>query len=269
MKRKVGYTWRLCERWPARIYTATELVPLLRERPRLASEVHRLVSPAAAAVAAGLSALWGLPAPRPTWWPPPPKARRAQDRRRRPPAPPSGAAKLRPGRLASCPRREPSPCDRRAVRTLVPGRVLPLRAPPAQGGQLAEQVRLPHLRRPRVRCRGVCPGCGRGRALPGGRPGDDIAICATCAGFSQSFACSRCGLEDKLHGGVCAPAALRLPPDPAARRRHRPDPSRACAAGRLLARHGPPAVRADLAIAPARDNPAHPRTCCDGSAGAR
>ena len=60
-----------------------------------------------------------------------------------------------------------------------------------------------------VRCRGVCPGCGKDRALPGRRPGDGIAICATCAGFSQSFACSRCGLEDKLHGGrLCTRCAF-------------------------------------------------------------
>ena len=52
-----------------------------------------------------------------------------------------------------------------------------------------------------VRTRGACPGCGQERALPGRRPGDGAAICTTCAGFSQSFACARCGLEDKLHGG--------------------------------------------------------------------
>jgi len=60
-----------------------------------------------------------------------------------------------------------------------------------------------------VRCRGVCPGCGQDRALPGRRPSDGIAICATCAGFSQSFACSRCGREDKLHGGrLCTRCAF-------------------------------------------------------------
>ncbi|MFE7835943.1 hypothetical protein ACFU53_07750 [Streptomyces sp. NPDC057474] len=52
-----------------------------------------------------------------------------------------------------------------------------------------------------VRTRGVCPGCSQDRALPGRRPSDGAAICTTCAGFSQSFACARCGLEDKLHGG--------------------------------------------------------------------
>jgi DNA-binding Xre family transcriptional regulator len=47
MKRKVGYTWRLREEMAQRrIFTATELVPLLRERGinLSASQVHRLVS---------------------------------------------------------------------------------------------------------------------------------------------------------------------------------------------------------------------------------
>ncbi|WP_405623728.1 helix-turn-helix domain-containing protein [Streptomyces sp. NBC_00076] len=47
MKRKVGYTWRLREAMAQhRIFTATELVPLLRERgiDLSASQVHRLVS---------------------------------------------------------------------------------------------------------------------------------------------------------------------------------------------------------------------------------
>ena len=47
MKRKVGYTWRLRELMAAQgVYTATELVPLLRERgiDLSASQVHRLVS---------------------------------------------------------------------------------------------------------------------------------------------------------------------------------------------------------------------------------
>ena len=52
-----------------------------------------------------------------------------------------------------------------------------------------------------VRIRGACPGCGQDRALPGRRPCDGAATCSTCAGFSQSFACARCGFEDKLHGG--------------------------------------------------------------------
>jgi DNA-binding Xre family transcriptional regulator len=47
MKRKVGYTWKLREIMAdQRIYTATELVTLLRERgiDLSASQVHRLVS---------------------------------------------------------------------------------------------------------------------------------------------------------------------------------------------------------------------------------
>ena len=52
-----------------------------------------------------------------------------------------------------------------------------------------------------VRTRGTCPGCGQDRALPGLRPGDGAAICTTCAGFSQTFDCARCGFEGKLLGG--------------------------------------------------------------------
>jgi DNA-binding Xre family transcriptional regulator len=47
MKRKVGYAWRLREMMAARrVYTATDLVPLLRDRgiDLSASQVHRLVS---------------------------------------------------------------------------------------------------------------------------------------------------------------------------------------------------------------------------------
>jgi DNA-binding Xre family transcriptional regulator len=47
MKRKVGYRWRLREVMAQhRVFTATELVPLLRERgvDLSASQVHRLVS---------------------------------------------------------------------------------------------------------------------------------------------------------------------------------------------------------------------------------
>lgn len=52
-----------------------------------------------------------------------------------------------------------------------------------------------------VRTRGICPGCGQDRALPGLRPDDRAPICTTCAGFSQTFDCSRCGFEGKLLGG--------------------------------------------------------------------
>jgi DNA-binding Xre family transcriptional regulator len=47
MKRTVGYTWRLRELMASRgVFTATDLVPLLRERgiDLSASQVHRLVS---------------------------------------------------------------------------------------------------------------------------------------------------------------------------------------------------------------------------------
>jgi len=60
-----------------------------------------------------------------------------------------------------------------------------------------------------VRTRGRCPGCGQDRALPGRRPADDVAICGSCAGFSQSFACARCGFEDRLHAGrLCTRCTL-------------------------------------------------------------
>jgi DNA-binding Xre family transcriptional regulator len=47
MKRKIGYSWRLREVMATRqIFTATELVPLLKDRgiDLSASQVHRLVS---------------------------------------------------------------------------------------------------------------------------------------------------------------------------------------------------------------------------------
>ena len=60
-----------------------------------------------------------------------------------------------------------------------------------------------------VQVRGTCPGCGQERALPGRRRGDGAAICPDCAGFSQSFTCSRCGYEGKLHGGqLCSRCTL-------------------------------------------------------------
>ncbi|WP_185094818.1 Scr1 family TA system antitoxin-like transcriptional regulator [Streptomyces sp. PanSC19] len=52
-----------------------------------------------------------------------------------------------------------------------------------------------------VRTRGTCPGCGQDRALPGLHPVDGSGIYTTCAGFSQTFGCSRCGFEGKLLGG--------------------------------------------------------------------
>ncbi|WP_327029894.1 hypothetical protein OG989_05660 [Micromonospora sp. NBC_01740] len=52
-----------------------------------------------------------------------------------------------------------------------------------------------------LRQHGRCPGCGTDRILPGLRPDDGAAICPDCAGFTMSYACSRCGHEGKLHGG--------------------------------------------------------------------
>ncbi|MEU6782127.1 hypothetical protein ABZ912_23230 [Nonomuraea angiospora] len=52
-----------------------------------------------------------------------------------------------------------------------------------------------------IRVRGTCPGCSQDRALPGRRSSDRAPICTTCAGFSQTFDCSRCGFEAKLLGG--------------------------------------------------------------------
>jgi integrase len=60
-----------------------------------------------------------------------------------------------------------------------------------------------------VRTRGTCPECSQDRALPGLRPGDGAAICTTCAGFSQTFDCSRCGFEGKLlRGRLCERCTL-------------------------------------------------------------
>ena len=60
-----------------------------------------------------------------------------------------------------------------------------------------------------VQVRGTCPGFGQERALPGLRPGDGAPTCTDCAGFSQSFACSRCGYEGKLrHGRLCSRCTL-------------------------------------------------------------
>ena len=60
-----------------------------------------------------------------------------------------------------------------------------------------------------LRTRGTCPGCCQERALPGLRPEDGAPICADCAGFSYSIACSRCGFEGKLHHGrLCSRCTL-------------------------------------------------------------
>jgi integrase len=51
-----------------------------------------------------------------------------------------------------------------------------------------------------LRARGPCPSCGQVRILPGLRPSDNAPICTGCARFRQSYACSRCSEEGKLHG---------------------------------------------------------------------
>ncbi len=60
-----------------------------------------------------------------------------------------------------------------------------------------------------LRVTGVCPGCGHDRVLPGLRSVDGATICTTCAGFTPSFTCSRCGREGKLHRGrLCTRCTL-------------------------------------------------------------
>jgi hypothetical protein len=46
--------------------------------------------------------------------------------------------------------------------------------------------------------RGICPGCGHHRILPGlGTEGQPL--CTACAGFRTSYRCQRCDQEGKLH----------------------------------------------------------------------
>ena len=166
------------------------------------------------------------------------------------PAPPVGRGSCGPARPASwTTAREPPLRHRRAVRALVLRRLLPLRPPEEQGGSLARRARLPGLRGPRP----ADPG-----NLPRLRPG---------AGPSRTASLRRGGHLPRLRGllavlrlrtmrvrGQAArgpalhPLRIRRPPGRAAGRRHRPDPPRACPAGRRPARHGQPAVRPDLAL---------------------
>ena len=155
MTRKVGYTWRLREVMAQRrVFTATELVPLLRERgvDLSASQVHRLVSGTPERLSLQvLSALCDILSCTPADL----VAATAEDAASARPAPatcpprPRAPRSCGPARPGSCPANEPSLRDRRAVRTLVPGRVLPLRPPQEQGRQLAGRARLPDLRGPR------------------------------------------------------------------------------------------------------------------------
>lgn len=58
-----------------------------------------------------------------------------------------------------------------------------------------------------LRTYGSCPDCGNDAVLAG--LADGVAICMSCAGFTVSYACSRCGVEGKLHGGrLCTRCAL-------------------------------------------------------------
>ena len=58
-----------------------------------------------------------------------------------------------------------------------------------------------------LRIRGTCPGCGNDAVLAGLAAG--AAVCTSCAGFTVSCACSRCGTEGKLHAGrLCTRCAL-------------------------------------------------------------
>jgi len=50
-----------------------------------------------------------------------------------------------------------------------------------------------------ARVRGVCPGCGVERLLPGRH--DGVPACRDCAGITRDFRCDRCGTEAHLLGG--------------------------------------------------------------------
>ncbi len=55
---------------------------------------------------------------------------------------------------------------------------------------------------------GICPGCGQQRARAG-RDAGGAPVCTSCAGFTQSYACTRCGTEGKLHRGkLCSRCTL-------------------------------------------------------------
>ncbi|MFF2965039.1 helix-turn-helix domain-containing protein [Streptomyces sp. NPDC057963] len=136
------------------IFTATELVPLLRERRvgLSASQVHRLVSGtlerlSLQVMAALCDILSCTPADLVAA-----AAEKAGVRKTAAgdlPAPPANVAKLWPAPPASCPTHAPY-APPRAVRTLVHGQVLPLRPPQTQGRDLA--LPLPHLAQAGRRC---------------------------------------------------------------------------------------------------------------------
>jgi DNA-binding Xre family transcriptional regulator len=167
MKRKASYAWRLREVIAQhQIFTATELVPLLRERgiDLSASQVHHLVSGtperlSLQVMAALCDILSCTPADLVAT-----TAENAGVRRTVTgdlPTPPSNVAKLRPRAPAFCPTHDPSLRHRRTVRTLVHGRLLPMRSPQAQGRHLAGWIRLPDLFGPSRPDTGYLPGMRR------------------------------------------------------------------------------------------------------------
>ena len=207
MKRKVGYSWHLREVMARnRVYTATELVPMLHDRgvDLSASQVHRLVSGTPERLSLQvLSALCDIlectPADLVTT-----TAENAGVRKTATgdlPAPSAAVAKLRappgtdPGRRMSRPYATDEQYERWYLADCCRCGRRRNKAGAWPDGHVCRTCGDRALRR-----RGTCPGCGQERVLPGRRPGDGAAICPGCAGFSQSFACTRCGFEGKLHG---------------------------------------------------------------------
>ncbi|AMM34457.1 recombinase XerD [Sinomonas atrocyanea] len=61
-----------------------------------------------------------------------------------------------------------------------------------------------------TRTRGICPGCGQDRLLPGPPTPDGGPRCGECAGIPHDFHCTRCGTEgESYRRGTCARCALR------------------------------------------------------------
>ncbi|WP_246868624.1 helix-turn-helix transcriptional regulator [Saccharopolyspora sp. ASAGF58] len=205
MKWKIGYSWRLREVMATRkIFTATELVPLLKERgiDLSASQVHRLVSGtperlSLQVLSAFCDILGCTPADLITTTAE--NRRRPQDRHRRPP----GAACGR--RQATAPS-SPNPPERMS-RTYATDEQYErwFKKTCARCGNRhfasgwwpdGPVCRTCHDRALLVR--GTCPRCGHHRVLAGVAP-DGQPICTDCAGFRTSYRCRRCGHEGKLH----------------------------------------------------------------------
>ena len=217
MKRKVGYKWRLREVMAQhQMFTATELVPLLRDRgiDLSASQVHRLVTGTperlSLQVLAALCDILGCtPAELIAT-----TAENAGVRKTATgdlPAPPRPSRSSGPARPASCPTHEPRLHHRRAVRTLAQDRVRPLRRARLVRRPLAGRTRLPDLLTTGPSGHGApAPAAAADRALPGLRPGDGTPICTGLRRLLRCpIACSRCGHEGKLHGGrLCTRCTL-------------------------------------------------------------